>query len=51
VYIFLQELSKIMHCLFRRPDEISSNLGLMHGGMSFDKIVPKQVGYFGTRIN
>jgi hypothetical protein len=23
----------------------------MHDGISFDKILPKQVGYFGTRIN
>jgi hypothetical protein len=25
--------------------------GLMHDGIRFDKILPKQVGYFGTRIN
>jgi hypothetical protein len=24
---------------------------LMHDGVSFDKILPKQVGYFGTWIN
>jgi hypothetical protein len=23
----------------------------MHDGISFDKILPKQVGYFGTKIN
>jgi hypothetical protein len=32
-------------------DEISRTLRLMHDGIGFDKIQPKQVGYFGTRIN
>jgi hypothetical protein len=27
---------------------ISRTLHLMHDGISFDKILPKQVGYFGT---
>jgi hypothetical protein len=26
-------------------------LRLMHDGTSFDEMLPKQVGYFGTRIN
>jgi hypothetical protein len=43
---------KRKHCLYRRPvDEISRTLHLMLDGISFDKILPKQVGYFGTRIN
>jgi hypothetical protein len=29
----------------------SRTLRLIHDGISFDKILPKQVGYFGTRIN
>jgi hypothetical protein len=29
----------------------SRTLRLMHDGISFDKILPKQMGYFGTRIN
>jgi hypothetical protein len=32
----------------RKTDEISRTLLLMHDGVSFDKIQPKQVGYFGT---
>jgi hypothetical protein len=32
-------------------DAISRTLRLMHDGIRFDKILPKQVGYFGTRIN
>jgi hypothetical protein len=32
-------------------DEILRTLLLMHDGISFGKILPKQVGYFGTRIN
>jgi hypothetical protein len=35
----------------RKADEISRILRLMHDGISFDRILPKQVGYFGTRIN
>jgi hypothetical protein len=34
----------------RKPD-ILRTLRLMHDGRSFDKILPKQVGYVGTRIN
>jgi hypothetical protein len=34
-----------------KNDEISRTLRLMHDGISFDKIIPKQVGYFGKRIN
>jgi hypothetical protein len=33
-----------------KTDEMSRSLRLMHDGISFDKILPKQVGYFGTRI-
>jgi hypothetical protein len=44
------------HCLqpascrffIRITDEILRTLRLMHDGISFDKILPKQVGYFGT---
>jgi hypothetical protein len=32
----------------RKTDEISRTLRLKHDGVSFDKILPKQVGYFGT---
>jgi hypothetical protein len=35
----------------KKTDEMSRTLRLMHDGISFDKILPKQVGYFGTRIN
>jgi hypothetical protein len=34
-----------------KNDEISRTLRLMHDGIGFDKIIPKQVGYFGKRIN
>jgi hypothetical protein len=51
VWIFLQDLSKRKHCLYQRPAEQMKTLHLMHDGVSFDKILPKQVGYFGTRIN
>jgi hypothetical protein len=59
VYILLQNILKRKHCLYRRPadfssrktDEISRTLRLMHDGISFDKILPKQVDYFGTGIN
>jgi hypothetical protein len=39
-------------CTFfiQKADEISGTLRLMHDGIGFDKILPKQVGYFGTRI-
>jgi hypothetical protein len=51
--------SKRKHCLYRHPadlsyekiDEISRPLRLMQDGISFDKIIPKQMGYFRTRIN
>jgi hypothetical protein len=56
VYIFLQDFSKKKTlsipatCIFfiRKPDEILRTLLLMHEGVSFGKILPKQVGYFGT---
>jgi hypothetical protein len=32
----------------RKTDDILRTLLLMHDGVSFDKIQPKQVGYFGT---
>jgi hypothetical protein len=32
-------------------DEILRTLHLMHDGISFDKILPKQMGYFGAWIN
>jgi hypothetical protein len=32
----------------RRTDDILRTLLLMHDGVSFDRIQPKQVGYFGT---
>jgi hypothetical protein len=32
----------------RKTDEILRTLLLMHDGISFDQILPKQVGYFGT---
>jgi hypothetical protein len=31
-----------------KTDDILRTLLLMHDGVSFDKILPKQVGYFGT---
>jgi hypothetical protein len=34
-----------------KTDEISRTLHLMHDGIYFDKILPKQMRYFGTRIN
>jgi hypothetical protein len=47
------------HCLYRpscrffirKIDEISRSLRLMHDGAPFDKILPRQEGYFGARIN
>jgi hypothetical protein len=33
----------------RKTDVISITLRLMHDGIGFDKIWPKQVGDFGTR--
>jgi hypothetical protein len=38
-------------CFIRITDEILRTLLLMHDGISFGKILPKQVGYFGTWIN
>jgi hypothetical protein len=32
----------------RKTDEILRNLLLMHDGIGFGKILPQQVGYFGT---
>jgi hypothetical protein len=59
VYIFLQDFSKKktlsipVSCWFfiRKTDDILRTLLLMHDGISFDKIQPKQVGYLGTWIN
>jgi hypothetical protein len=36
---------------YEKTDEISNTLRMKHDGISFDKILPKQVVYFGTRIN
>jgi hypothetical protein len=43
-------LSMPASCRFfvRKTDDILRTLVLMHDGVSFDKIQPKQVGYFGT---
>jgi hypothetical protein len=43
-------LSIPVSCRFivRKTDDILRTLLLMHDGVSFDKIQPKQVGYFGT---
>jgi hypothetical protein len=35
----------------RKTDEILRTLRLLHDGTGFDKILSKQMGYFGTRIN
>jgi hypothetical protein len=35
-------------CFIRKTDDILRTLLLMHDGVSFGKILPKQVGYFGT---
>jgi hypothetical protein len=56
VFIFLQDFSKKktlsipVSCRFfvRKTDDILKTLLLMHDGVSFDIIQPKQVGYFGT---
>jgi hypothetical protein len=56
VYIFLQDFSKKktlsmpVSCRFfiRKTDDILRTLLLMHDGVSFDEIQPKQVCYFGT---
>jgi hypothetical protein len=56
LYIFLLDFSKKktlsmpVSCRFfvRKTDDILRTLLLMHEGVSFDKIQPKQVGYFGT---
>jgi hypothetical protein len=37
--------------IIRITDEILRTLLLMYDGVRFDKIEPKQVGYFGTWIN
>jgi hypothetical protein len=57
--VFLQDFSKKntlsipASCRFfvRKTDDILWTLLLMHDGVSFDKILPKQVGYFGTWNN
>jgi hypothetical protein len=43
-------LSIPVSCRFfvRKTDDILRTLLLMHDGVSFDKILPKQVGYFRT---
>jgi hypothetical protein len=45
-----KHLSIPVSCIFfvRKTDDILRTLLLMHDGGSFDKIQPKQVGYFGT---
>jgi hypothetical protein len=56
VYIFLQDFSQkktlsipVSGIFFvRKTDDILRTLLLMHDGVGFDKILPKQVGYFGT---
>jgi hypothetical protein len=59
VYIFfLQDFSKQktlsipVSCRFfvRKTDDILRTLLLMHDGVSFDKIQPKQVGYLGHEL-
>jgi hypothetical protein len=49
-FIQKKTLSIPVSCRFfiRKTDEILRTLLLMHDGKSFDKIQPKQVGYFGT---
>jgi hypothetical protein len=52
--MFLHDFFKRKHLIIPRPgtnDEISRTLRLMHDGVSLDEILPKEVGYFGTRIN
>jgi hypothetical protein len=57
VYIFQQDLSKRKHILasyrflIRKTDEILRTLCLMHEGISFDRILPEQLGYFGRGCN
>jgi hypothetical protein len=41
----------VLQIFHQKPMTIPRTLRLMHDGISFDKIRPKQVGYFGTRIN
>jgi hypothetical protein len=56
VYIFVQDFSEKktlsipVSCRFfiQKTHEILRTLLLMHDGISFGKILPKQVGYFGT---
>jgi hypothetical protein len=52
LFIQRKTLSMAASCIFfiGKTGEISRTLRLMHGGICFDKILPKQVGYFGTRI-
>jgi hypothetical protein len=38
----------VLQIFVRKTDEILRTLLLMHDGVSFDTIQPKQVGYFGT---
>jgi hypothetical protein len=47
----LQDLTKRKDLSRRPPIVVSRNLRYMHDGISFDKILPKQVGYIGTRFN
>jgi hypothetical protein len=48
VYIFLHSVSCRYFILI--TDEILRTLYLMHDGIRFGKILPKQVGYFGTSM-
>jgi hypothetical protein len=42
----------VLQFFIRKTNAISRTLRLMHDdGISFDKILPKEVGYFVTRIN
>jgi hypothetical protein len=38
----------VLQIFCTKTDDILRTLLLMHDGVSFDKIQPKQVGYFGT---
>jgi hypothetical protein len=38
----------VLQIFVRKSDDILRTLLLMYDGISFDKIQPKQVGYFGT---
>jgi hypothetical protein len=49
---FVKMLRATAHAILsRKTDEISRSLLLMNNGISFDKILPKQDGYFVRRIN